>query len=203
MFEAAEIRAMLAAASGLLKAMILLGINCGFGNTDVANLRFKHLDLKGGWCNYPRPKTGIPRRCPLWPETVTAIRAVLKVRPEPQDRADADLVFLTTTGQRWVWSQGNIADIDAANIESLAHVSRVDRVTDAMAQLKSASSGLSATATRSIPSDIRSRQSAANRATKWQSTPAWDTPATTWPACTGSVLAMIVFESLSSMCERG
>ena len=137
MFEAAEIRAMLAAASVPLKAMILLGINCGFGNTDVANLRVKHLDLKGGWCNYPRPKTGIPRRCPLWPETVKAIRAAMKVRPEPQDRDDADLVFLTTTGQRWVWSQGNIADIDVANIESLTHVSRVDRVTDAMARLLS------------------------------------------------------------------
>lgn len=137
MFEAAEIRAMLAAAPAPLKAMILLGVNCGFGNTDVANLRVKHLDPKGGWCNYPRPKTGIPRRCPLWPETVKAIRAAMKVRPEPQDRADADLVFLTTAGQRWVWSQGNIADIDEADIESLAHVVRVDRVTDAMARLLS------------------------------------------------------------------
>lgn len=137
MFEAAEIRAMLAAAPVPLKAMILLGVNCGFGNTDVANLRVKHLDLKGGWCNYPRPKTGIPRRCPLWPETVKAIRAAIKVRPEPQDRADADLVFLTTAGRRWVWSQGSIADIDAANIENLAYVSRVDRVTDAMARLLS------------------------------------------------------------------
>jgi len=61
----------------------------------------------------------------------------MKMRPEPQDRADADLVVLTTTGQRWVWSQGNIADIDAANVESLARVSRVDRVTDAMARLLS------------------------------------------------------------------
>ena len=128
---------MLAAAPVPLKAMILLGVNCGCGNTDVANLRVKHLDLNGGWCNYPRPKTGVPRRCPLWPETVKAIRAAIRVRPEPRDRADADLVFLTTTGQRWVWSQGNIADIDTANIESLARVSRVDRVTDAMAQLLS------------------------------------------------------------------
>jgi integrase len=135
MFEAAEIRMMLAAATVPLKAMILLGINCGFGNTDVANLRVKHLDLKGGWCNYPRPKTGIPRRCPLWPETVKAIRAAIRARPEPQDRADGDLIFLTPNGQRWVWSRGNIADIGATDIESLVHVSRVDRVTDAMSQL--------------------------------------------------------------------
>ena len=82
MFEAAEIRAMLAAAPVPLKAMILLGINCGFGNTDVANLTVKNLDLKGGWCNFPRPKTGISRRCPLWPETVKAIKAALEARPE-------------------------------------------------------------------------------------------------------------------------
>ncbi|MGA2618269.1 MAG: tyrosine-type recombinase/integrase [Thermoguttaceae bacterium] len=137
MFEAAKIQAMLAVAPVPLKAMILLGINCGFGNTDVANLRIKNLDLKDGWCNYPRPKTGIPRRCPLWPETVKAIRAARKARSEPQDRADADLVFLTPNGQRWVWTRGNIADIDATDIERVAHVSRADRVTDAIAQLVS------------------------------------------------------------------
>jgi integrase len=85
MFEAAEIRVMLAAAPAALKAMILLGINCGFGNTDVANLTVKNLDLKGGWCNYPRPKTGISRRCPLWPETVKAIKAALEPRRNRTD----------------------------------------------------------------------------------------------------------------------
>jgi integrase len=48
MFEAAEIRVMLATAPVPLKAMLLLGINCGFGNTDVANLRVRRLDLKRG-----------------------------------------------------------------------------------------------------------------------------------------------------------
>jgi integrase len=134
MFEAAEIRAMLAAAPAALKAMILLGINCGFGNTDVANLTVKNLDLKGGWCNYPRPKTGISRRCPLWPETVKAIKAALAARPEARDKDDVDLVFLASGGQRWVWTRGNPADIDTTGIESL-HVSRVDRVTAAMGQL--------------------------------------------------------------------
>ncbi|MGD0898063.1 MAG: tyrosine-type recombinase/integrase [Thermoguttaceae bacterium] len=137
MFEAAEIRAMLAAAPIALKAMILLGINCGFGNTDVANLSIKNLDLKDGWCNYPRPKTGISRRCPLWPETVKAIKAALAARPAPQDKADSDLVFLTSNGQRWVWIRGNSANADATDVEALAHVSRADRVTDAMGKLLS------------------------------------------------------------------
>jgi integrase len=134
MFEAAEIRAMLAAAPAALKAMILLGINCGFGNTDVANVTLKDLDLKGGWCNYPRPKTGISRRCPLWPETVKAIKTALAARPEARDKGDAELVFLAPGGQRWVWTRGYAGDLDVTGMESL-HVSRVDRVTAAMGQL--------------------------------------------------------------------
>ena len=135
MFEAAEIRVMLAAASVPLKAMILLGINCGFGNTDVAHLSIKNLDLKGSWCNFPRPKTGVSRRCPLWPETVKAIREAFKARPEPHDKADSDLVFLASNGQRWIWTRGKPADLDIADMEGLTRISRADRVTSAMARL--------------------------------------------------------------------
>ncbi|HEY1381021.1 MAG TPA: tyrosine-type recombinase/integrase [Gemmataceae bacterium] len=101
MFEAAEIRSMLKAAGQPLKAMILLGVNCGFGNADVGTLPLSALDLAGGWVIYPRPKTGIDRRCPLWPETVAALKQWLKVRPRPEDPAGANLVFLTRTGGRW------------------------------------------------------------------------------------------------------
>ena len=38
MFEAAEIRSLLEAAPTQLRAMILLGINCGFGNNDCGTL---------------------------------------------------------------------------------------------------------------------------------------------------------------------
>ena len=65
MFEAADLKNIVEAAANPLKAMILLGVNCGFGNADVANLPTKALDLTLGWVDYPRPKTGIPRRCPL------------------------------------------------------------------------------------------------------------------------------------------
>jgi hypothetical protein len=54
-----------------LRAMILLGINCGFGNADCGNLPLSALDLDGGWVEYPRPKTGIARLPALQrPETV-------------------------------------------------------------------------------------------------------------------------------------
>jgi integrase len=102
MLEACQLRRLVETAAVPLKAMVLLGINAGFGNHDVATLPLAALDLDRGWLNYPRPKTGIARRCPLWPETVTAIREALAKRPAPKDKADADLVFLMSTGRGWV-----------------------------------------------------------------------------------------------------
>ncbi len=102
MLEADEIRGLLDAADVPLRAMILLGVNAGFGNHDVATLPLSALDLERGWLNFPRPKTGIPRRCPLWPETVVAIRQVLAERPTPKDKADTEIVFLQPSGRRWV-----------------------------------------------------------------------------------------------------
>ena len=102
MIEAADLQKLLAVASPALKAMILLGVKAAFGNTDVASLPLSALDLVGGWVNFPRPKTAIERRCPLWPETVAAIRKAITGRPEPKDAADARLLFTTKYGMRWV-----------------------------------------------------------------------------------------------------
>jgi integrase len=101
MFEAEEIRRMLDAAGSSLKAMILLGVNCGFGNADCGTLPLSALDLDRGWVSFPRPKTGIPRRSPLWPETVQASREALAKRPTPKDPADAAKVFITARGGSW------------------------------------------------------------------------------------------------------
>ena len=102
MFEAEEVRKILESSDGQLRAMILLGSNCGFGNHDCATLPLSALDLEGRWINFPRPKTGIDRHCPLWPETVAAIREAVKRRPHPRNIADLGLVFLTKYGQPWV-----------------------------------------------------------------------------------------------------
>jgi integrase len=101
LFEAPQIRRIIKASGVPLTAMIYLGINCGLGNSDCGQLRISHLDLKGGWLNYPRPKTGIHRRCKLWPETVTALRKAIAERPAPDDEAHAELVFITKYGQPW------------------------------------------------------------------------------------------------------
>ncbi len=98
LFEAAELRKLISTADTQMKAMIMLGINCGLGNADCGQLRSRNLDLLRGWLNYPRPKTAVARRCPLWPETVAALQEAIESRPEPKEDAHRELVFLTRLG---------------------------------------------------------------------------------------------------------
>jgi integrase len=107
LFDANELRTLIDGAGVQLKAMILLGINGGFGNTDCGRLPLSAVDLEGGWVTFPRPKTGIPRRCPLWPETVGALKAAIADRPDPKDKDAEALVFLTKYGR--AWSKGGTA----------------------------------------------------------------------------------------------
>jgi integrase len=74
MFTSAQVREIVTAATGEIKGMVLLGINCGFGPKDRCDLPTDRVDLKNGWHNFHRIKTGVKRRCPLWPETVEALR---------------------------------------------------------------------------------------------------------------------------------
>jgi integrase len=69
LFTSDEIRPLIDAAGVHVKAMLWLAINCGFGNADCGRLPLSAIDLNAGWVDYPRPKTGIARRCPLWNET--------------------------------------------------------------------------------------------------------------------------------------
>jgi integrase len=101
MLEAAQIQALLGIAGLHMNAMILLGINCGFGNSDVGKLPMSNLDLTGGWANFPRPKTGIMRRCPLWNETLDALKAAIECRRQPKNHDHDDLVFITAQGHSW------------------------------------------------------------------------------------------------------
>ena len=100
MFEAADLRRMIDAADDQLRALILLGLNCGFGNNDCATLRLSALDAEPGWISHPRPKTGTPRRCPLWPETARALEQAVAGRVKPESPKDAELAFLSSRGRR-------------------------------------------------------------------------------------------------------
>ena len=101
LFTPQEVRSLLEAAGVQLRAMILLGINAGFGNSDCGNLPQAALDLQRGIIDFPRPKTGIGRRAPLWPETARALRDALAARPATKKEEHGGLVFLTRCGDSW------------------------------------------------------------------------------------------------------
>jgi len=82
-----------------LRAIVLLALNAGFGNTDIADLPQSAVDFDAGWIDFPRVKTEIPRRVPLWPETVAALARAIEARPEPAERQWRGRCFLTTTGK--------------------------------------------------------------------------------------------------------
>ena len=97
-----QIRLLLSASDAQMKAMILLGINGGFGNTDCATLPIPAVNLEKAMIEYERPKTAVQRMVPLWPETVAALQCVLGGdRPKPRLPAYANLVFLTLFGSPW------------------------------------------------------------------------------------------------------
>jgi integrase len=99
-FDASEIRVLLSNAGVNLKAMIMLGINAGLGNTDIAELTLEHFDFDSGWMVKNRKKTGTPRRCPLWPETIEAIQAAISIRKSSVK--DCPFIFLTKQGNPFV-----------------------------------------------------------------------------------------------------
>jgi len=102
LFQIPEAKNLLEASEIPLKAMILLGLNAGFGNSDCANLPIKAIDFKKGVIEFPRPKNGIDRVVPLWPETSVALQQAIKNRPEPAEKEFGNLVFLTVFGKPWV-----------------------------------------------------------------------------------------------------
>ena len=71
LFSAAEIHGLLSKVQGYMVPGILLAINCGVGNRDLADMEWSHID--GEYIDYPRPKTEIPRRAWMWPETRKAL----------------------------------------------------------------------------------------------------------------------------------
>src|SRR5262249_2842811 len=121
----ADLRRVLKEATNPLKAMILLGLNAGFGNTDVSCLRKWAVDLKAGTVAFPRPKTGVERKAFLWPETIKALEGVIAERPDPVDPADSELVFITKYGRRFVRSDGEV-QVDAVGQEFAKLLNRLE-----------------------------------------------------------------------------
>jgi integrase len=90
-FSNAEVKALLAVATVQEKAMVLLGLQAGFGNTEISEL--PKTAINGDWVQWPRAKTAINRLVPLWKETKSALRAVVAQTPN-----DYPLVFANEKG---------------------------------------------------------------------------------------------------------
>jgi integrase len=101
LFSREELLRIIDVATVPLKAMVMLGLNGGFGNADCGNLPTSAVDLERGFIDFPRPKTGVERRVPLWPETIAALKQAQAERPDAKDQADAGLFFITKYGLGW------------------------------------------------------------------------------------------------------
>lgn len=119
-FTSEQIHKLLENADLQMKAMIWLGLNCGFGCTDCSELLWRHIDLEQGRIDYPRGKTGVERNLPLWPETVASLKALPNVTHR---------VFNTCRGNAWVRV---IEKVDGNGVTKL---SKHDGVTKAFAKL--------------------------------------------------------------------
>ena len=92
-FDSEQINKLLSAAGIKMQAMIWLGLNCGFGCTDCASLKWSDLDLVNGRVILPRRKTGIYRDLPLWPETIKSLRKM---------KRKGSLVFYSSRGNPYI-----------------------------------------------------------------------------------------------------
>lgn len=100
LFTAKQIRSLLNLASEPVRTMILLGINCGLGNTDVATMPPDCWE--GGVMTLHRQKTGVGRTIPLWEETEEALD---ERKAEHYERGIEGPLFRTRWGGRWVVSE--------------------------------------------------------------------------------------------------
>lgn len=91
-----EVEKLLAKADPKWKAIVLLSLNAGLGNADVARLKLS--DVDGDWLTVPRGKTGTDRKAWLWPETRDAVQEAIRTRETPKPGAAEEVLFLSGHG---------------------------------------------------------------------------------------------------------
>ena len=94
-FTSEDIRRLLNVADVRMKAMIWLGLNCGFGCTDCSEVKWSNVDLTNRRIKLARKKTGIPRNLPLWPETIMALEKIPR---------RGKLIFYTSRGNPFMYT---------------------------------------------------------------------------------------------------
>jgi integrase len=98
-FTTDEIKTMLDDSRPFMRAAILLGINGGYTQSEVAEIQRSWLDLEYGAIDHLRGKTAFDRRVTLWPETIEAIKAMPKY--QPRERKAKGRLFMTRNGRAY------------------------------------------------------------------------------------------------------
>lgn len=93
--SSAELDMAIKAGTIRMRAMILLAINGGYNNSDIARLPLSLVSSFPNVLEYPRRKTFFQRVTPLWPETIQAIKEWVNVRPDD----DRDYLFVSDSGK--------------------------------------------------------------------------------------------------------
>ncbi len=92
-FSREEINTLYSAASERTKMFMLLGLNCGMGQTDISSLRNSEIQMSENRIVRKRTKTGIHCEFALWPLTVEMLKIHGNLDGKPNDR-----VFLSKSG---------------------------------------------------------------------------------------------------------
>ncbi|QDV44097.1 hypothetical protein Enr13x_39580 [Stieleria neptunia] len=102
LFQRPEITAMLDVADDDVKAWIYIGLNLALENKELSYLcagDFSQDSAGEWWFGENRIKSGEPRLAHVWPETIDAVKAAMKVRPEPAEDEFEDRLFLNAHGR--------------------------------------------------------------------------------------------------------
>ncbi len=114
LYSAEQISKLVKLADTQLKAMILLGLNCGFGPKDIHDLLWE--DIKEERVTLPRSKTGVCQTFLLWPETQNALKSLLEERKIRIERLEKRHRFRTDNGRVFVtrfwkpWAKDSVAE---------------------------------------------------------------------------------------------
>ena len=110
-FNVPELEALYTQASPSMQLYLLLGLNCGFTQIDIATLTEDMLDWKTGILDRDRHKTGIRQGAKLWPVTLQTLQDCAQ-----RGREDG-LLFVSTEGNPLVWgsvgSDGSPTRVDS------------------------------------------------------------------------------------------
>ena len=115
-----ELKSLLEVADKQWRAILRLSLNAALANTDIAEIRWDHIDFQRKLMVFPRPKTGRTRQTPLAEPTIDALN---KWKEESQ--AKGPNVFYTWHGDKWVDgtdSVGKHFDLLKAEVEKKTHV---------------------------------------------------------------------------------